>query len=460
MQAKSRSLSFKERFEEFKKLKNDKSYLESEFKKIYSYYSFDLNCLISEFSVREFLQFLEKTKSFLDHRYIDDKNKNFKMVLEDKLESTVFFDDSKKIFTTKNYLPKDISRIYQPVDNTNNINCFDLQSCSFLKFNLVPDKDKLPNFHFNQFCKYLNFAGRLLISGGYSEGTNLTKSCWILEDKVNFEADYNAKINKKKEENLQLGNTSSSIVSRSFYNCINKSYVFDNVTLNNTFRIIKISDMNYGRAGHGLVGFLPNIILAISGVDNLTRCEIFKFDENKWEEIASLNQARIDSSVLIHNNIVYVFFGIYYNKIAKKVSFLDSIEKINFSCLQTSDWEFITPEMKIEERKFLPRSLCAILPTHSSSTVYIVGGQTERDKYSNEIFQYDLQINYIYKKKECIPKSGGFLETNFIFLYKTAVLFDLYGDVFTYYQNSDSFSYCFKENNNLDEENEENLKKF
>ncbi len=206
-----------------------------------------------------------------------------------------------------------------------------------------------------------------------------------------------------------------------------------------------------------MVGFSPNIILAVSGVDNLTRCEIYKLDENKWEEIASLNQARIDSSVLIHNSYVYVFFGIHYNKLTKKCDFLDSIERINFSCLQSSDWEFITPDMKIGERKYLPRSLCAILPTNSSSIIYIVGGQTEKDKFSNEIFQYDLEINYISKKKDCIPKLSGFLENNFIFLYKTAVLFDLYGDICTYYLNTETFNYCFRDRilDQLDDEEDE-----
>lgn len=440
-------------------MKNDKTYLESKYRKIYSYYSFDLNCLISEFSVREFVQFFEKTKNFFEQRYMDDKNRNFKMVLDEKIESTIFFDDSKMLFTTKNFLPKEISRIYQPIDNTNTINCFDLQASSFHKITLVPDKDKVPNFHFNQFCKYLNFSGRLFICGGYTEGTIVSKSCWIAEDKVNFIADYEEKRSKKKNTQDEMGGTASSIVSRSFYRSINKTSVYDNTTDKNTLRLIKVTDMCYGRAGHGLVGFLPNIILAISGVDNLTRCEIFKLDENKWEEISSLNQARIDSSILVHNDHVYVFFGIHYNRMAKKVQFLDSIEKINFSLIQNSDWEFITPEMKIDERKFLPRSLCAILPTQSSSKIYILGGQTERDKFSSEIFQYDLLNNYIYKKKETIPKIGGFIEGNFIFLYKTAFLFDLYGDIFTYYQNTDTFSYCFKDTSSFEQENEDNNKK-
>ncbi len=390
---------------------------------------------------------------------MDEKTKNFKVVLDDKIKKTVYFDDSKKIFTTKNFLPKNISRIYQPIDNTNHINCFDLSSTSFIKYHLTIDKSKFGGpFHFNHFCKYINFTGRLFVIGGYEEGAKVCNKCYVVEDKTLFEQDFEERKNKGKNADYgQSGQNASSVISRKFYQSVNRSFVYDNITSNNTLRLIEISNMNYPRAGHGLVGFSPNIILAVSGVDNLTRCEIYKLDENKWEEIASLNQARIDSSVLIHNSYVYVFFGIHYNKLTKKCDFLDSIERINFSCLQSSDWEFITPDMKIGERKYLPRSLCAILPTNSSSIIYIVGGQTEKDKFSNEIFQYDLEINYISKKKDCIPKLSGFLENNFIFLYKTAVLFDLYGDICTYYLNTETFNYCFRDRilDQLDDEEDE-----
>jgi hypothetical protein len=435
--------------------------LEGEYKKIYSYYSFDLNCLISEFSVREFLQFIEKIRVFLDHRFIDDKNKNFKMVLEDKIKTTVFFDDAKKIFTTKNFLPKNISRVYMPIDNTNTVNCFDLSNSLFYKYMIIPVKYN-GNFQFKKFCKFLNFTGRLLITGGYEDDEKLSNRCYILENSEDFKTEFDSVKSKEKvrmNDAGQIGMMVSSIVSRSFYQNINSAFIYDNQITSNSLRLIEISKMNYARVGHGLVGFLPNVVLAISGTENLTRCEIFKMDENKWEEIASLNQARIDCSVLVHNNYIYAFFGINYNRITKKCDFLDTIERINFSSLQTSDWEFITPEMKIEERKYLPRSLCSILPTQSSSTIYIVGGQTDRDKFSNEIFQYDIQINYVYKKKETLPKVGGFIESNFIFLYKTAVLFDLHGDIFTYYQNTDTFNYIYRETTDAEKDEKKDIVK-
>jgi len=390
---------------------------------------------------------------------MDDKTKNFKVVLDDKIKTTVYFDDSKKIFTTKNFLPKNISRVYQPIDNTNHINCFELSSTSFIKFHLTIDKAKFGGpFHFNSFCKYINFTGRLFVIGGYEEGAKVSNKCYVVEDKSLFEQDFEERKNKGKNTDIgQSAMNAASMISRKFYQSVNRSFVFDNTTSNNTLRLIQISNMNYPRAGHAMVGFSPNILLTVSGVDNLTRCEVYKLDENKWEEIASLNQARIDSSVLIYNSYVYVFFGISYNKLTKRCDFLDSIERINFSCLQSSDWEFITPDMKIGERKYLPRSLCAMLPTNSPSTIYIVGGQTEKDKFSNEIFQYDLEINYITRRKDCIPKLSGFLENNFIFLYKTAVLFDLYGDICTYYLNTETFNYCFRDRilDQLDDEEDE-----
>jgi hypothetical protein len=203
--------------------------------------------------------------------------------------------------------------------------------------------------------------------------------------------------------------------------------------------------MIYPRAGHALVSLYPNLIFAISGTEGSRTCELFQLDLNRWEEVASINNSRIDPSACIFKNYIYVFFGLLYHKQTKKYSFLDTIERISILNMQKREWEFVTPKVEQNVLEILPRSLAGIvIKNDTASMIYICGGQTGKDKFSNDVFEVNLDSNIITLCDKKLPKISGFIEQNFLYLFKTGINFDVYGDLYYYNCVNDTFNFIFQ----------------
>lgn len=212
-------------------------------------------------------------------------------------------------------------------------------------------------------------------------------------------------------------------------------------------RLIKVSDMVHSRAGHSVIAISNNSALVISGTDNNKTCEMFNMETNEWNEISSLNQSRIDSSIIIYKNFVYVFFGLNFNKQTKKYTFLNTIERISLMNITTSEWEYISPMVSDQSLlENLSRSLCGVcLKGNSNNIIYLLGGQIDKDKYSKEIFEYNFDLNYFTKSEKMLPFETGFLEQNFLYLFNIGLNFDIFGDLIYYNSKIDDFNAQFSD---------------
>lgn len=214
---------------------------------------------------------------------------------------------------------------------------------------------------------------------------------------------------------------------------------------NNGTRLLKAKDMINSRAGHSLIAISPTSLLSISGTDNNKTCEMFYFDKNEWNEISNLNSSRIDSSVMVFRNHVYVFLGLNFNKQTKKYTFLNTIERINLMSITTSEWEYIQPltsEAGLLEN--FSRSLCGIcVKGQSGNTIYLCGGQVDKDKYSKDIFEFNFESNYLSRSDKSLPFETAFLEQNYLYLFNLGLNFDIYGDMIYYNSKIDEFNSQF-----------------
>jgi hypothetical protein len=425
------------RFKEFKEFKFKKQSLENESKRLLGFYEFNKCALISEFSLKDYYAFLEKNNTFLTKHYEDYSKLLATINVVEKINNVISFDESKILFGSKNFLPKNVSTIYQPVDRTSEIIAYDSDSEQFRKINIIPKK--LRGFSFFPFCRYLNFNGRLFVSGGYQD-TKLSKVLWAFEDRttLNFEGGANNDNTNGKYSNL-------SNINNEFYSNINKqNYAYEDENFPNLC-LLRCADMIYARAGHTMVGLAPSLIYVFGGTESLKSCEMYHFDSNRWEEIALLNESRIDASAFIYKNYIYVFFGLRYDKISKKYNFIDTIERISLMNTQISEWEYVIPKFSDSRvQDMLARSLCGLaLKNNSSSAIYICGGQVAKEKFSTDVFDYDFELNTLVLSDKKLPKPCGFIEPNFIYLFKTGINFDIYGDVF-YYQATDNFNFQFQ----------------
>lgn len=387
--------------------------------------------------MKDFYSFLDKNKIFLTKHYEEYTKLIVNLNVVEKINNVIGFDETKMLFSSKNFLPKNISRVYQPIDRTNQVTIYDSESEAYHKLLLFPKKKK--GFSFLPFCRYLNFNGRLFVSGGYQD-TRLSRTFWAVEDKsiMDFTGNNSSGNSNSKYSNL------ANIHNEFYSNINNQNFVFEDENYPNIC-VLRCADMINPRAGHSMVGLSPSLILVFGGTENTKTCEMYHFDSNRWEEIASLNETRIDPSAFIYKNFIYIFFGLRYDKSSKKYTFLDTIERISLLNMQNSDWEYVTPKFTDgSSRNLLPRSLCGIVVKHnSSSTIYLCGGQVDKEKYSNEVFEYDVELNTLCLSDKKLPKPSAFLEQNFVYLFRTGINFDIYGDMF-YYHNSDSFNFQFQ----------------
>jgi len=424
------------RFREFRDFKNKKKNLDNEKKRLSGFYDFNKSALISEFSMKDFYSFLDKNKIFLNKHYEEYSKVILNINVNEKINNVIGFDESKMLFASKNFLPKNMCKIYQPIDRTNHITVYDAETEKFRPLQIFPKE--ILGFTFFPFCRYLNFNGRLFVSGGYQDN-KLSRVFWAVEDKSNFNFSDGSKGNKGGKY------SSMSNINNEFYNNINdKNFIYEDSHHHN-ISIIRCADMINSRAGHAMVGLSPSLIMVFGGTEGNKTCEVFHFDTNRWEEMASLNETRIDPSAFVYKNFIYVFFGLRYDKHSKKYTFLETIERVSLLKMQNSEWEYVTPKYSDSlTQELVPRSLCGIvIKSNTNSTVYLLGGQVEKEQYSTDIFEYDFEINSLSYSSKKLPKPSAFLEQNYIYLFKTGINFEIYGDIF-YYHNSDYFNFHFK----------------
>lgn len=421
------------RFKEFKDFKNKKQQMEVDFKRLLGFYDFNKSALISEFAMKDFHAYLDKNRIYLT-KHLDEYSKliiNLNVV--EKINSVVNFDETKMLFASKNYLPRNSCKIFQPVDRTNEVVMYDAESERFKKISLYPKK--MPGFSFLPFSRYINFNGRLFVSGGYEE-SKLSRTFWAIEDQslLNIHDTGSAGMGK-------YGNLAS--INNEFYANVNKSFIFEDENLPNV-NVIRCANMIHSRAGHAMVGLSPSLILNFGGTEGNKTCEVFHFETNRWEEISSINESRIDPSAFIFKNFVYIFFGLRFDRSTKKFTFLDTIERISLLSMQSSEWEYVLPKhVGSFPMEKLPRSLCGIVIKGNSSVIYLCGGQVDKEKYSTDVFEYNVELNTIGYSDKKLPKPTAFLEQNFVYIFKTGINYDMYGDIF-YYHHSDNFTFSFQ----------------
>ena len=243
---------------------------------------------------------------------------------------------------------------------------------------------------------------------------------------------------------MNLIETAKALIEKEeFYKYLEKENIYEDSSLEG-FRLIKAKEMVNSRAGHSMIATSPSSALAISGTDNNKSCEMFYFDKNEWNEISSLNQSRIDSSIIVYKNYVYVFLGLNFNKQTKKYTFLNTIERIDLMNISSSEWEYISPMAEAKILENVSRSLCGIcVKGNSNKSIYLCGGQVDKDKYSKEIFEYDFDLNQLTKSEKSLPFETAFLEQNFLYLFNLGLNFDIYGDMLYYNSKIDEFNSQF-----------------
>lgn len=421
------------RFKEFKDFKLKKLQMETDFKRLLGFYDFNKSALISEFAMKDFHAYLDKNKIYLAKHFDEYSKLILSLNVVEKINSVINFDEGKMLFASKNYLPRNSSRFFQPIDRTNEIIIYDAESERYRKIAIYPKK--LPGYSFLPFSRYINFNGRLFISGGY-EDAKLSRTFWAVEDQSMLRLHDMGGANAGKYGNF-------AVINNEFYSNVNKNFIYEDDNLPNV-NLIRCANMIHCRAGHALVGLSPSLILAFGGTEGNKTCEVFHFETNRWEEITPLNESRIDPSAFIYKNYVYVFFGFRFERSSKKFTFLDTIERISLLSMQNSEWEYVVPKMigNFAKEK-LPRSLCGISIKGNSSVIYLCGGQVDKEKYSNDIFEYNIELNTLGYSDKKLPKPTAFLEQNFVYIFKTGINFDLFGDVF-YYHPSDNFTFSFQ----------------
>lgn len=452
----------KQKYDQLKEFKNKKRRLDADYKKLYGFYKFNKSALISEFSMRDFYAFLDKNKLFLNKHYEEYGSVIHNLDVEKKITSLIEFDESKILHNTRSYFPRNVSKMYQAIDRYNELIIYDAESETYKKILIIPDN--LQGFIFLPCSRYINFSGRLFVTGGYEGRGKQSKAVWMLEDTSlvghsnisNQEDEFDLSVIKRSSTNVVKNLNHSSLtktgiddsgysISDHFYSHLDKDCIYKDST-NPNYRLIKASEMVFARAGHALLGVAPSMVMAFSGTEGNKTCEIFHFETNKWEEIANLNHYRIDPSVMVYKNFVYIFFGLEYNKDTKKYNFLSSIERLNLMNTQTSEWEFVTPKYSDPELyRSIPRSLCGlVIKGNSSSIVYLCGGQVEKNIFSNDVIEYNFESNTLNATDKKLVKPCGFLQQNFLYLFKIGVNFDINGDVHYYHSNSDTFNLHFQ----------------
>ena len=130
---KSNNIKEKNKFKEFKEFKQKKLQLEKQIKRLMGFVDFNKTALISEFSMKNFYSFLEKNKIFLT-KHNEEYDDLIKVTqVRDRISKVTNFDESKMLFSSKNFLPRNLSTIYLPIDDTNTLITYNSETEIFLE---------------------------------------------------------------------------------------------------------------------------------------------------------------------------------------------------------------------------------------------------------------------------------------------------------------------------------------
>ena len=143
------------------------------------------------------------------------------------------------------------------------------------------------------------------------------------------------------------------------------SYIFDY----DKQQLEALGSMIYPRAGHGLV-YTPNGIMAVGGItknSTITEtCEIYNIDENKWYQIASLNEPTMNSTLCLFNDM-------YVIKISGKVGEKELCQYVELYNFEDNVWTVI----ECEDPDFVIPSSCGCTQINEREII-IFGGSYEQ----------------------------------------------------------------------------------
>lgn len=126
-------------------------------------------------------------------------------------------------------------------------------------------------------------------------------------------------------------------------------------------RLEQLAPMIYPRAGHGLV-YTPNGIVAVGGITKsqvvTETCEIYNIEENKWYQIASLNEPTMNSTLCLFNEayVIKISGKMAEHELCQYVE-LYSFEDNGWTILECDDPNMVLPSscgcIQINEREIL-----------------------------------------------------------------------------------------------------------
>ena len=363
--------------------------------------SLSLDVIKTEFSFSDYLNILSTFLATLSSNNFqfndivtnDDITKNFKRKI-DVITST-----SKKVNFGYNKLQQDTSDIYYSIDNTDIIVKYNFQTEKFTNIKLHSK-----NITILPFSRSTNLNSVLYITGGIEKSNEPSCECFSFEE------------------------------------------------LNGKNKISNIQRMNRPRSGHCIMAISPSTIFVFGGINKNNSCEMYNTVSKRWEEIASLNEERIDGIPFVSKSKIFIFGGLELNKTTRSYVFKNTIEYISMQNIKLKEkWTQIHYES--EDQNVLGRSLSGVVYSEKGK-VLIIGGQTDKSTYSDDILIFtesEDNINIMFSDTK-LPKKTAFIDSNFSSLYRNFMGFDLYGDLFLYNIGTDAFHFILNTNYNKNEE--------
>ena len=415
-----------ENFVEVQNYLTSKSKLEKGYQALKSYYDLNKKKLANEFSYDEYKNYLDRNYEFLT-RFFKDNDSKF----SDNKVNLLFRIDNITINTSKtvildNIIPINSQCMYQTIERSNILTEYNIDQSKFKKILVRPEIEGY-EFSFLKFSRSMNFAGRVIVTGGVKVNIN-SKDCWIIEDKNNFT------VEGKLEEDEDSNSITSIPTEDQFFDSKNPTLVY-----------YKAKDMIHSHAAHSITNYYPYIAIVLGGIDNNDKCEMYDIRTNIWQELPNLTHHRIDPTTLIYREYLYVFFGIIFSNSTKTATYTDKIERILLSASPTEMvWELIEPNGEEKDLITLPRSLCGTTFCNEN-TIYLLGGQVKKDTYSDDIFKFNFDTLHLKKENEKkLFKKTVFIENRFCYGNKKTLNFDFNGDMFMYFPNHDNFGFQFQ----------------
>lgn len=357
------------------------------------------NSLYSEFTIEEYLSNLTQfSKLLYDKQQIMNRSVSNTITLEKKINISFYSTENqgsskgrpnpkslviphnflrgfldKELYKEEsitgsiNFVPFYSKYIYYPIDRTNSMIRFDIESRTKEKFKL--NFENFKDFRFLPYFRYVNSNGRIYFSGGFEGNTLSSSLCEILDlncildykfegvdsNQVNNANNSNDNDESESQEDSQVIRVEAKKVTernkialKALYSNPIKNSGADNTDKSSKdasskkmklsskqvrYQINKLVNMKTARAGHSMVGIGNKIIFIIGGIRNNNSSEVYNIETNTISEFDSLNLARIDPLLLVTNNKLFVFWGLSYDTTAKSFAYISSIEYI---CLNKS----------------------------------------------------------------------------------------------------------------------------